>query len=671
MRSQAIVTVLTAADLRSTGERSLPRAIGKAAGVWIQESDLGGGSPILNGQIGNRILIVVDGVRLNDSTTPSGPSSSLDGIDPSTVERVEIVRGPMSVLYGSGALGGAILVWTKRRDPLGKGASGGRSLEAGIDFQGDTAARGGRASVSLSDAWERWSWLGIATRQDWGDLRTGDGEEVPTAYDGDAFFGSVDVAQDGKHDVRLVARRTRDFDVPRTDLLTAGFGQTQPDDQVARYALRDRAGYLLAYTDREQGLLAEQMQVRLWVNRYREQREERPTGSPLLGFENDLTETVGIGADWRGLFFEHHLITWGFDAAEDQVDSSRSELDLSNGQVTPQQGAFAPDSRSTSAGVFVQDEMTSFAPWDVTAGVRYSIHDYAFDRFLSQGSGSEERNFGAWTGSLSMGRELLDGVRVTGSVAQAFRAPDLQELANDGTFAGGVEVANPDLDPERDVTAQLALDVRRDAWSGWIGAWWSEIDDLIGRRLLDAGDPATAGDEIYRRDNVGRGRIYGVDAGLRRRLGEEGTPWSFDLLASWIRGRLFDRTLDPSTGTAPLDDVPFQRIPPLHGELGLDWTAPARRWLDRARLSLVWAAEQDQLHPADVADPSIDPAGTDGWVRLDLDVGGPLGRTFGWQREGSRWTLGVHNLLDESYRVHGSGLDAPGIGLVFGLHVSL
>ena len=74
--SAATVTVITAEDLERTNERSLPRAIARAAGVVVIESNLGGGSPVIRGLLGNQVLIVVDGVRLNDSTTRSKSARS-------------------------------------------------------------------------------------------------------------------------------------------------------------------------------------------------------------------------------------------------------------------------------------------------------------------------------------------------------------------------------------------------------------------------------------------------------------------------------------------------------------------------------------------------------------------------------------------------------------------
>jgi outer membrane receptor protein involved in Fe transport len=79
-------------------------------------------------------------------------------------------------------------------------------------------------------------------------------------------------------------------------------------------------------------------------------------------------------------------------------------------------------------------------------------------------------------------------------------------------------------------------------------------------------------------------------------------------------------------------------------------------------LSLKAADEQDRLNPEDKLDPRIDPNGTDGWTTVGFDLGGPLGA-----QSRSRWSLGLHNIFDESYRVHGSGVDAPGFNAVFGL----
>ena len=146
----------------------------------------------------------------------------------------------------------------------------------------------------------------------------------------------------------------------------------------------------------------------------------------------------------------------------------------------------------------------------------------------------------------------------------------------------------------------------------------------------------------------------------RRQLGAD-SPYSLGIALAYTRGRQYD-TLDPETGLE--EDVDFRRIPPLNGRVALRFD-PEDDWhrIAWARLALRFADEQDHLHPQDESDPRIDPDGTEEWATVDLDVGGVLG-------EGGSWHAGLHNLFDADYRVHASGIDAPGLGFVVGVRLS-
>jgi outer membrane receptor protein involved in Fe transport len=664
--SAASVTVISAEELAQTGERSLPRMIAKAGGVFVQETNLGGGAPILRGLIGNQILIVVDGVRLNDSTTRGGPNQSLNGIDPATVERVEIIRGPMSVLYGSDALGGAVLIWTKSRPSArsDEPSEEARRLRAMLDTTYQSATQGWRSALGLSDATESNGWLAIGSLQSFDDLETAEGEVPFTGYDGQAWFGSWEHALSRARRVRVAASRTRDFDVPRTDRLNAGFGQTQPADAEHVFNVQDRQRYQVTYSDDEPGL-SDRMEARLSFRKYLEERTIRGTGSSTRRLEKDDTETIGVGADWRKAIGDAHLVTWGFDADYDDVDATRDDVNVNTGVVTPRTGSFAPGSDYLSTGVFVQDEIFAFEPFDVTAGLRYSYFDF---RFREVTTGDEtDGSFDAFTGSLQVARDLAEGVRITGSIGQAYRAPNLADVARNATFAGGTELANPDLDPEQSLYEEIALDLARGAWSASIGVFHNDLSDQIGRVLVSDPTPGNpgSGDEIYQRVNAGDVEYWGAEATARVALSGGGSAWSVEGAIAYVEGE-FEDTLDPTTGL-PLSDVPASKVPPLNGRVALCYEPPAPlgaiAWAD---LTLWWADEQDELSPFDLVDPRMDPDGTDGWTRLDLDLGGPIGEAG----SGATWYAGVHNLLDEAYRVHGSGLDAPGLGFVVGAHLS-
>ena len=226
--SSAAVTIVTGAELEATGSPNLPLALGRAAGLWVQQTNLGGGSVILRGLTGNQILLVVDGVRINDSATRSGPNQSLNSIDPATVDYVEIFKGPASVLYGSDAIGGVIHVHTKRRTPvLGGGEAG---VEGRITTQVETALNGGRLTAEASGATERNAWEAIVSGWRWGDLRAGGGETQEfTGYDGGSAFGAWEHQFAPGSNLRFTATYYGDNEVPRTDKLVPGFGETDPN----------------------------------------------------------------------------------------------------------------------------------------------------------------------------------------------------------------------------------------------------------------------------------------------------------------------------------------------------------------------------------------------------------------------------------------------------------
>lgn len=647
--TKAKTTVVTGEELVETGARSLPRAIGEATGVWIQETSQGGGAPVVRGLLGNKVLILIDGVRLNDGTTRYGPNQSLNTIDPSIVDRVEVIHGSSSVLYGSDALGGVIAIWTKQRLPQDRDPEGdARPLRGEVSGRYVSASDGGRGSVLGSWANDRMGILGNWGGWRWGDTTAGDNTEQPfTGYEGNGIFGSWNLALGPKRMLRTTARINRDFDVPRTDKLVAGYGQTAPTHEIWDYTLQDRRGYTVFYDDANATSWFDGMQLRLSLRTYEEHRKQLKVDRTVYAYERDDIQTFGVGADWRKTIGENHVLTYGLDLDHDDVDSDRRDTDIDTGATTWGDGSFAPNARYTQAGVFVQDELLGLAPYYLTLGLRYSWFTFDFDEV---GTGvNESGDFDALTASVELAREMPEDFFVVATLAQGFRAPNLNDLAQDGNFAGG-ELHNPDLVPEKSLTAELSTEVNKPRWSAAATVFGTYIDDYIGRSSIDEGNPGETGDEIYQRSNSGYARMWGVELIANAMLIPKREDWKIGASAAWVRGREY--------GEAPLDGVEMRRIPPLNGRVWLR-NEPDALWehLGFAELSVVWAARQDELHPEDQTDPRMNPTGTPGWATLNIDVGGAIDT---W----SHWRLGVHNLLDQHYRVHASGVDAPGISLV-------
>jgi hemoglobin/transferrin/lactoferrin receptor protein len=657
----AKLTVISGEQLRKTGRNSLPRAIGQAAGVWIQETNYGGGAPVIRGLLGNQILILVDGVRLNDSTTRFGPNQSLNTIDPAIVERVEIIRGSSSVKYGSDAIGGVISIWTKRRKPASQdGAEYTGPVLAVFDGNYDTSVRGGLGSLGLSAAREDHGLLLVGSLHDFSDLRIADNETAAnTGFKGHSLFGAYEYALGEKKTLRMTSRVNRDFNVPRTDRLNPGFHSdgsiaATANSEIWHYSLQDRRGYQVSFSDEDSGGFVDAVHVRAQVHSYREQRNRRKTGSTTNRFEEDEVYTLGLGVDWLRAVGSSQFFTWGIDLTYDGVDSLRRDT-IPPGPPVPKAGAFAEDSEYARGGIFVQDEIFSFDPVFLTLGLRYSYFDFSFRDFSSGTKTSD--SFDALTASFEAANELDDGVNATFTLAQGFRAPNLDDLANDGSFAGGDELANPNLAPEESVMAEVALAIRRENWDATVAVFATKINDSIGRILIDEGDPAITGDETYQRENTGSVELFGGEIGFRRQLMDRESAFAVSTKAALVYG-LQD---DPQLG----ENIPARRVPPFNGQVSLhyDPEVPFHQ-VHRARLFMNWASQQNRLHPQDVSDPRINPGGTPGWATLNFEFGGAI-------NEASDWWVGLHNILDNGYRIHASGVDSPGARLVFGMHLRL
>ncbi|QDU66310.1 TonB-dependent receptor plug domain-containing protein [Engelhardtia mirabilis] len=671
------VSVATAQELAATGERSLPRMIGAATGVWIQETNLGGGSPFVRGLTGNQILILVDGVRLNDSTTRFGPNQSLNSIDPTTVERVEVVRGPASVLYGSDAIGGVVAIWTKGRRPERLGGHDGLEGSVGTELQ--SASSGLRTWAQTSGASPDFGWLVGGSWQKWNDLRAGGGEiQDFTGYSGFSLFGAGELALDDYSSLRWTSRLQREDDVPRTDKLVVGFptsvggAPTPASSLLWDYDLQQYQSHVLAYTDEHRGGFADRMQWRFSVRERIEERERIDfSNTDRFRFESDEVLTLGVAADWRKQLGPEHLLTWGFDLDVDDVQSERVDTTISTGVATAKDGAFPPDADYLRSGIFVQDEVSSLDPVDLTLGLRYSYFDFGFDPLTSDPvglpvSGGGSGSFDELTASAQAATNVASNARLSATLAQGFRAPNLSDLSKVDSFGGGVEVGNPDLDPERSLFHELALDMWGEGWDGGIAAFYNDVSNVIGRRFdptLTADYQAATGstDDVYQLANQDNLVVWGLEGRWHQRLGAVDSPWSMNGNLMFARGRTYG--VDPLTGDDSLDDQPYSRIPPLHGQLGLGWSPLERvgKFVETIRFQSVFAARQDQLAPSDIADPRIDPTGTDGWMVFNVGFEGVLGSTEG------RWSLLLSNLTDANYRVHGSGFDAPGIGATLGL----
>jgi len=634
--------------------RTVPDALAELPGVMVQKTSRGQGSPYLRGFTGFRTLVLIDGIRLNNAVFRDGPNQYLSIVDPLIVDRLEVVRGGGSVLYGSDAVGGTVNLLTRAYTP-----EAGRAVAPRLygRYAAGEDAWVGRAEVGSS----RLPLRGLAgvSWKEFGDVRGGRdlGVLEHTGYDehdGDVRL-DLDLAKAGEATLTLAHQQVAVEDAWRTH--STVFGRSWHGTEVGTNAVRsldqDRRLTYLQYHGRDLAPGVDRLTVSLsW--QAQQELETRVTAS-------DERRRSGFDVGSLGLWFQGESDTewgyWSYGASwyRDAVDSFEERFNPDGSLKSVRvQGNVADDSTYDLAGLFVQDDLALGERFDLILGGRYDLARADGGRFADPLTGAATSFTDQWDNLSGSARLLFvasDTVHLYTSLSQAFRAPNLSDLTSSiDARSGEQEIAATDLDPEQYLTAEAGVKVHRTRLAAEASVYTTRIDGMIlraptGRLSLDGATEVT-------KLNSGDGFVHGVEVATRYRL----TP-AFTALAdvSWVEGEVDTYA---HTGV-PKSREPLDRLAPATGHLGLRWEPePSRGWLEGL---VTVAAKADRLSSRDRADRQrIPPGGTPGYTVVTVRGGLSL-------RPDLTLTAVVENLLDEDYRIHGSGDNEPGTNVILAL----
>lgn len=660
-----MVHVVGEAELLEAQPLDGPAAVAELPGVFLQRTHRGAGTPFLRGMAGPQNLILVDGVRYNLSTFRTGPNQYAALVDPLALRAVELVMGPGSVLYGSGAMGGTLHYLTAdppREDgPLLRSvlrfASADLGLESSLLAGGRYGAFGG--------------WVGGSVRRH-DRLRSGGGDRVPlSGYLQGDWRGKVLVELDDHWQLSGLYLGSRLDDAARVDNLGKGEVRLYDnEDHLTLWRVRrhERRGAL-----RELQLTGAYHRLAERVDRFNCAKSD--AGSVVdeaacltladeavqkKRVDQDLTQSIQLQltADVR-LLQDLLRITGGVEAQIDFVQSRREKAAAPEFDFElAERGNFSDSSRYTTADAFLWLEgrplVFPYIELVLEGGARISHTRASAPDVPDLGNVEYDHTgpaFGAGVRAL-----LFQFANVYVSWAQGFRAPNLQETTVLGDTGTNFEVPNGALGPERSDTVEVGLKVHLPIVRARTSYFHTILSDAIVREDTTwQGASEVDGKQVVHRVNAEEAILDGFEIDVE--LGPfEGVTLSANL--GWLQGDV--------THVGGLRE-PIRREPPLHGRMGIRWDAPPEwagywvgAWLD-------WAAPQERLSSGDRQDLRIcqDPsepgqtlgdacAGSPGWVTVSL--GGGIVPV-----DGLHLGMVVHNLLDADYRPHGSGFDAPGI----------
>jgi outer membrane receptor protein involved in Fe transport len=623
------VTVVNTAELADAQIQVVTDALRGQSGVFVQQTTPGQGTAIVRGLKGSEVLHLVDGMRLNNALFRNAPNQYLALVDPFIAERIEVVRGPLSTLYGSDAMGGAVQVITDRPF-LGGGdwAVDGRAL---VRF--DSRTLGNVVHSSLAAGAGDWGFGGALSYQDHGDVRAANRRaQSPSGYRSEAASAFVSFQpREGQRNELSVQYLTQPS-TPRHDELVAGFGQTEPASEIFEFAPNSRLFVHAQHHSTGWSSWVDELSVHLGMQKMTDDRRTQDTGADALRVEQNDSELWGLTISAAAVPSERHAVTYGVDVYRDTVHSARQSV-AADGTAQSIQSRFPDGSKLNTLDVYVQDAMTLSPRVALTAGARISRAEVALAA-TEETEPATIRNTDI-TGSLGLRADLDDQWTLLANLGRGFRAPNIFDLGTLGARPGNrFNIANTDLGPETVWTLDSGLRFENAVASVEAFVWYSDYQDQI--ISVSSGALDAAGRDIVQSQNASSVILRGAEIVGEWRFAP-GWRANFGVNYVWGETTLTD------------EEEPADRIPPLDAQFTLRYERDLW-WIDaQARV----AAGQDRLSGRDVRDPRINPDGTPGFGLLRLRGSYQFSSVL-------RATLALHNLADKTYREHGSGIDGAG-----------
>lgn len=624
-----VTTVLDAGYLKKRLPRSVPEALFGTPGIFVQKTNHGGGSPFLRGLTGQQILMLVDGIRLNNATFRSGPNQYLNTIDPSWLYRVEILESSGAAEYGSDAIGGVINVLTHQLQFAPKTVF---HPEATAQWISGGMETGGQAALTASG--KKWAFRTGGAYRQFGDLIAGKGlgKESPNGYDQWSMEAKGLFRLNRHFSLTAAYQDLQQKDVPvyhKVQLENFKYNSFDPQRRQLSY-MRLHAAFDQKWWRKIEFTASRQLSY--------EVRKNQKNGNPVQVTETDKTITTGLQINALSKISEYWDMTTGFEWYSDAVRSDKVEWNENTLLRTLKRGLY-PDRSSMQSWAAYNLHTWTMKRFNLTGGIRYNgfrIH------VPDENIGASTVTPSALVGNLGVSFECIKGLRVYANTATAFRAPNVDDLGTLGIVDFRYELPNYQLQPEKSRNIEAGVKISTSRVKANIAAYHLRLYDLIGRiRTADS----LQGYPVYRKENITEAYIRGLEAQLEWR---------------WNRRWLIAGHSTYTFGQNTTANEPLRRIPPFNGRLFLQFS-PKTNMAFRAES--VFAGDQRRLAKGDVEDNRIADDGTPGWAIFNLAAS--------YEYRFCRLTTEFHNILNEAYRIHGSGVDGIGRSVWIRLAVQL
>lgn len=670
-------------EIRSTQPQSTADALANHGNIFVQKSQMGGGSPVIRGFEANRVLLVIDGIRMNNAIYRNGHLQNAITTDPSIMDRIDVLFGANSLMFGSDALGGVVHFQT-----MTPAFTSQREFSAATKayMRYSTANKEKTAHFDVSLTNDKWSSLTSVTRSDFDDLRSGanrperyplfglrptyqglntEGEDimvtnenpnvqVGTAYDQWDLLQKLTHKLDENATLQINMQYSRSSDIPRYDNLTElRNGQLRFAEWY--YGPQKRWMTSASFETYKEYKFFDELDIIASYQKLQESRVSRNFGSVIRSSQVEDVRVWEFAADMTKLLKGDQLrLDYGMHLQYNDVVSTASDRNIRTGEINEDVlTRYASDSNSYwTSGAFILITVKNQAlHWNT--GLRYSLSGYALryrpasivdwpPSFLDGVSGVND----ALTWSAGLTYFLPYDMIVKAAASTAFRAPNVDDFSRIRINSSEISFPNLNLGPERSINAELTLSKSfTERFNISATGYITRLTDAIA--MSDFTTPEglavwiTQGDtlNVVANQNLEKALIYGLSVNATAEFSQVLSATSS---INWTRGRqLFDNE----------DAVPLGHIPPMYGTTELIY--------ENDRFQGRLSVRYNGFKSIDAFGGSVDnpefatPEGSLAWTTFNTYFSYKFSKNLSL-------SAAVENVFDIHYRTFSSGVSAPG-----------
>lgn len=675
--------------IKVNGTRLLPvqttsEILASTGNLMVQKSQGGAGSPVIRGFEANRLLLVVDGVRMNNAIYRSGHLQNSMSLDIGGLDRVEIVYGPSSVIYGSDALGGVIHYYTK---------TPALSKEQGFKLNADAAVQFASANKSniyhlgLNAGFKKIAFYSSFTKSNYGDVQVGSNRYNFPANHGKVYSqiqvinGRDSLARSGNPDIQP-GTGYEQYDMTHKVLiylnknlqLTGNF-QYSNSSRINRfdelYNYEEKPDYAVWYYGPQKRLfssvkLASVAKTRFFsdfsaIVAYQKIDEDRINRKFRRSNEMHQEEDVkvfSLNVDFRKAFSVKHKIEYGFESNYNDVESAGYNIDIRNGSVWDALSRY-PD-KGTSVNAISGYVGYKWAPSEklkFSAGTRYShiMLQSEFSEAFDMIPFSEvDMSTGALTGSASMIYNLPKDFRISLSFSTGYRAPNVDDYGKVRAKDNEVTLPNNKLRPEYANNAEIGL---MTTVAGFISAGGNFFYTYLTNAIVGSYATYEGVDSL-----LYNGDMYRIVTNTNSNKAEI-MGFSLFLNVDFTKSFQFKNTFNYTKGRDVSNRVSLGHIPPVFGksvlifEKNIFKNELSFNYHGRKRASDYSPTGEDNLNYAT-------PEGTPSWAIVNFSSAVSVMKNIQFQ-------VSIENIFDTYYRSFASGVSAPGRNFIFTLKAAI